>query len=270
MADELFNVIFRGEILPGFNATDVKARFGQLFKMEAARVEGFFSGKPVVLKPNCDRATADKFTAVLQQAGVKVEVRSTQAAASAQPTAPAPAQPVAQPRPVAATAPAAAPAPASPAPAARVAAAAVDPWSVAPVGRLVRPDELHAPEPVQVDISHISLFKRNPFSTDDEPPLEEDHSVPPPPLDLSGFSVGEPGEQLVPLQAFVPLDIDLSALTLDPPGTEVLSEAEREQFVPVTIDTSELDVAPAGGVLGQIAPPPAPPPPPTDHISVQK
>ena len=57
MADELFNVVFRGDIVSGHNLADVKARFAQLFKTDIAKVENFFAGRPVVLKANCDRAT---------------------------------------------------------------------------------------------------------------------------------------------------------------------------------------------------------------------
>lgn len=250
MSDELFNVIFRGDVLPGFLLADVKARFGQLFKMEAAKVEQFFSGRPVVLKANCDRATADKFKAVLTQAGALVEVRS------ASPAAPSPST--------------AAPSPPPPKPAAAAAVPPVDPWSVAPAGNLVRPGEIPQPAPVQVDTSHISLVKRNPFSTDPEPPLEPDHDVPPPPLDLSALSLAEAGEQLVPYQEFIPADIDLSELVLEPPGTAVLREDERQAFVPRDVDTSAMNLAAAGADLGEIPPPPAPPPPPTDHLSTQK
>lgn len=252
MADELFNVIFRGDVLPGHNLADVKVRFGQLFKMDAAKVDSFFTGRPTVLKPNCDRATGEKFKAVLEQAGAIVEVKS----ASPQVVTPAPAV-------------SSAAKPSEP----PVAAAAVpaNPWSLSPGGaNLLRPDEVVQPEPVKVDISQISLVKRNPFSTDAEEPLEADRSVPPPKLDLSGFNLAAVGEQLVPYEEFVPRELDLSELSIDAPGADVLREDERPIVVPVKVDTSGMDMAPPGDDLGQIKPPPAPPPPSTEHISVQK
>lgn len=253
MADELFNVIFRGDVLPGHNLVAVKARFGQLFKMDAAKVETFFTGKPMVLKPNCDRATGDKFKAVLEQAGVLVEIRSVNPETAAPPSAP----------PAPTEAPVVAPVSSGAAPS--------NPWSLSPGGsNLIRPDEVVQPEPVKVDISQISLVKRNPFSTDAEEPLEADRSVPPPNLDLSSLKIATAGEQLVPFEEFVPREIDLSELSLDAPGADVLREDEREVVVPVKVDISGMDIAPPGGDLGQIKPPPAPPAPSTEHISVQK
>jgi hypothetical protein len=273
MADELFNVVFRGDIVSGHNLADVKARFAQLFKTDIAKVENFFAGRPVVLKANCDRATGDKFRTVLEQAGAIVEIRPVAPAAAAPtPAAITPAPPAASaatakpaPQPVPQSAPAPRPAPAS------TPAASVDPWSLSPEGSdLLRPGEVAQPEAVKVDISHIALVKRNPFSTDAEEPLEADRSVPPPALDLSGLELGEVGETLVEFKEFVPRAIDLSELSLDAPGADVLREDERQVFVPANVDTSGMDIAPPGGDLGQIKPPPAPPAPSTDHISVNK
>ncbi len=277
MADELFNVVFRGDIVSGHNLADVKARFAQLFKTDIAKVENFFAGRPVVLKANCDRATGDKFRTVLEQAGAIVEIRPVAPPAAV--PAPAAAIPPAAAAPAASAAaakPAPPPVPQSAAPAPRptpasTPAAPVDPWSLSPEGSdLLRPGEVAQPEAVKVDISHIALVKRNPFSTDAEEPLEADRSVPPPALDLSGLELGEVGETLVEFKEFVPRAIDLSELSLDAPGADVLREDERRVFVPANVDTSGMDIAPPGGDLGQIKPPPAPPAPSTDHISVSK
>ena len=263
MADELFNVIFRGDTVAGHNLADVKARFAQLFKMDPAKVEGFFAGKPVVLKANCDRATGDKFKAALENAGAVVEVRSVA------PAVPVPAATVVVATPAPVTAPS--PPPSSQAAPRPVVAEPANSWSLAATGSdLVRANEINQPEPAQVDISKISLAKRNPFSTDAEEPLEAARHVSAPSLDLSNFKLGEVGEALVEFKEFVPRNIDLSELSLGAVGADVLSEDERQQFVPVNVDTSGMDIAPAGGDLGQIKPPPAPPAPSTDHLSVNK
>ncbi|MBK8288770.1 MAG: hypothetical protein IPK95_09165 [Cellvibrionales bacterium] len=230
-----------------------------------------------MLKANCDRATGDKFRTVLEQAGAIVEIRPVAPPAAV--PAPAAAIPPAAAAPAASAAaakPAPPPVPQSAAPAPRptpasTPAAPVDPWSLSPEGSdLLRPGEVAQPEAVKVDISHIALVKRNPFSTDAEEPLEADRSVPPPALDLSGLELGEVGETLVEFKEFVPRAIDLSELSLDAPGADVLREDERQVFVPANVDTSGMDIAPPGGDLGQIKPPPAPPAPSTDHISVSK
>lgn len=261
MADELFNVVFRGDILPGHNLADVKARFAQLFKMDAAKAEGFFSGKPLVLKANCDQATAAKFKAVLEQAGAMVEVRSAAAQAPAPTTAPAPpAKP--------ATAPIApAPAPSTSAPA----SAAPNPWSLSAAGsNLLKPEENKPVVAAEIDTSHLKVVKPKLFSDEPEEPLE-----PPRPevkinIDLSAYQLAATGETLGEELIFVPLDLDLSELVLDAVGADVLREEEKKVFVPANIDTSAMDVAPAGSDMGQVKQPPAPPAPSTEHISLQK
>jgi hypothetical protein len=274
MADELFNVVFRGEILPGHSLVDVKARFAQLFKMDAAKAEGFFGGKPLVLKANCDRATADKFKTVLEQAGALVEVRPA-AAQQVAPQAAAPARPAVAP----ASAPTASPAGVSPAPASTATPAATpaatsapqDPWSLSAAGaNLLRPNENKAPAPVEIDTSHLKIVKPKLFSSDPEEPLEPPRPVVQSNVNVSAYQLAAVGEDLVPQQAFVPRDIDLSQLSLDTVGADVLREDERQTFVPANIDTSGVDIAPAGSDMGQVKPPPAPPAPSTDHIALQR
>ncbi len=268
MADELFNVIFRGDIVPGQVLADVKARFAQLFKLDQAKVDAYFTGKPVVLKKDCDRATADKFKAALQQAGAVVDIKSAMAAS------PAPA-----PRPVSAASPApavsVAPSPSSvPSPAAVQAATSAvvaGTWSLSPRGSdLLKAGEIAEAAPVQVSIDHISVVKRNPFAADAEAPLEPDRNIEPPALDLSAYRLGSVGETLTELQEFVPLQLDLSALSLDAPGADLLREDEKMPVMAVDFDLGDISLAPVGGELGEIAKPVAPPPPATDHLSLEK
>ena len=265
MADELFNVVFRGDILPGHNLADVKARFAQLFKMDLAKAESFFSGKPLALKANCDRATADKFKTVLEQAGAAVEIR----AAAAQTLAPQTAAPAPQ------TASAPAPKPAAPAATAPASVATStapqDPWSLSAAGsNLLRPGETQAPPPVTVDISHLKIVKPKLFSDEPEEPLEPPRPVVQSQINLSSYQLAAAGEDLVPQEPFVPRDIDLSELSLDAVGADVLREDERQKFVPANIDTGGVDIAPAGSDMGQVKPPEAPPAPSTEHITLQK
>ncbi len=257
MADELFNVVFRGDILSGHNLGDVKARFAQLFKMDAAKAEGFFSGKPLVLKANCDQATAAKFKAVLEQAGAQVEIRSAS-------TAQAPA-------PVAAAAPAAAQTPTATAPATTASSSAQNPWSLSAAGsNLLKPEENKTVAPAEIDTSHLKVIRPKLFSDDPVEPLE-----PPRPevkihVDLSAYQLADTGETLGEQVDFVPLELDLSELVLDAVGADVLREEEKTVFVPANIDTSSMDIAPTGSDMGQIKQPDAPPAPSTDHISLQK
>lgn len=255
MAEELFNLIFRGDLVAGFSLADVKAGFAQLFRLDPTRVDPYFLGKPTILKKDCDRATADKFQLAMQRIGAVLEVRPVAAVA-----------PAATPAATVST-----PAAAAPVQSAVAAAPAGNPWSLAAQGsNLIRHDEIARPAPVQVDISKISLVKRNPFALDEEEPLEPARHVEAPRLDLSGLTLGKPGESLAEYQEFVPRQLDLSELSLAAVGADVLRPEERVAVAPVQVDTSELNLAAAGGDLGQIPPPPAPPAPSTEHLSVQK
>lgn len=75
MAEPLFDIVFRGDIVLGHGIADVKARLGQLFKIDAAKVEVLFAGGAVPLKRNVDQATAEKYKTVLTKAGAQVQIR---------------------------------------------------------------------------------------------------------------------------------------------------------------------------------------------------
>lgn len=85
-----FNLRFWGEILPGRDPAQVKARFAKLFGIEdPVRLERFFSGDDVILRRNLDRKTAAEYFAKLRKLGVEAELvkvapeASRQAAAAA-------------------------------------------------------------------------------------------------------------------------------------------------------------------------------------------
>lgn len=78
MPKPLFDVVFRGDLLPGQQLPEVKERLAGLFKTDLARVEPLFSGAVVTLKRNLDAVTAEKYQAVLRAAGAAVELRAQQ------------------------------------------------------------------------------------------------------------------------------------------------------------------------------------------------
>ncbi len=69
-----FNVLFTGEILPDQDLDSVKKNFAALFKMDADTTEAYFTGKPVFIKKQVDRTTADKIASTLEKAGAKARV----------------------------------------------------------------------------------------------------------------------------------------------------------------------------------------------------
>lgn len=169
MSDARFNLVFNGELVAGASPDAVKQNLAKLFKLDPARVEAMFSGKPVVLKKDADQATAMKFRAVLRQAGAQVRMEPVGAveevsAAPAPPVEPAAREPAA---------PVTAPAPAQPAAAPAAASAAAGDmdmvgtirtggtgfsgeFDVAPPGTDIA-DKVDGPAPMVPDVSGISL-----------------------------------------------------------------------------------------------------------------
>jgi len=69
-----YEIVFFGELQPGFNEGQVCANLCQLFKADEARIKPLFSGRRTVLKKGLDLATAEKYRAALERAGAWVEL----------------------------------------------------------------------------------------------------------------------------------------------------------------------------------------------------
>lgn len=286
---DLYSIVFRGDILPGHQLVEVRQRMAQLFKLDDAKLAAVFSGKPVVLKKDCDLATAEKMKAVLNKAGADVEIKSgsptTAPLAPSSPPKPA-ATPVAAPRPAPAAAavvppppsrPAVAPAAATPAPAAQpaaaprpVAPAAAGGLKVAGVGQLITEAERAAMRkpPVQVKTDHISLEKRaSSFMAADEKPAPARR----PEIKAPDFGIAALGGDLLKedeKRVFEELKLDLSGIQLAEVGADMLSPEDRIPLPVMEVAELKVDLAPAGSDMGQIKQAPPPPPPKTDHIKL--
>ena len=279
---DLFNVVFRGDILPGQNLVEVKQRVGQLFKLDDAKLAAVFSGKPVVLKKDCDLATAEKIKAALTKAGAESEIKSSaaMAAAPAKPAAPtaAVAKPAAAPvvaakpvtpvAPVAATKPVAMPT-AAPAATPAVASNAAG-LKVAPVGQVLTDAERAAMRkpPVQVKTDHISLEKRaSAFGAADEKPAAQKR----PEIQAPNFGVAAAGADLLKPEekrVFEEHNIDLSAFKLAEVGADMLPEDQKIPLPVMEIEELSVDLAPVGADMGEVKKAPPPPPPKIDHIKL--
>ncbi|MDH5517777.1 MAG: hypothetical protein OEY36_08150 [Gammaproteobacteria bacterium] len=89
-----FEVVFKGEIIDGFDTAETRQKIGKLFNADEAKINRLFSGNNVVIKKNLDQATANKYITAFKNAGAIAVVRN--AAAESQPTeTPATAKPVA-------------------------------------------------------------------------------------------------------------------------------------------------------------------------------
>lgn len=70
----LFEIVFSGEVLPGFASEQVKSNLARLFQADESRVATLFSGRRLVLKSNLDAGAAEKYRATLERAGAVAQV----------------------------------------------------------------------------------------------------------------------------------------------------------------------------------------------------
>ncbi len=90
--ESTFDIVFTGEILEGFVLLEVKQKAAQLFKMDEQKVAALFQSKPVTLKKNLAPDAAKKYQKVLSQIGMAVvaQPQNTEVKGAA---APSPSQP---------------------------------------------------------------------------------------------------------------------------------------------------------------------------------
>ena len=103
MGEKRFRVMFRGELAPGSEPGEVKAKLAGLFKTDVSKIERLFCGKPVVIKKDLDEPTAEKYRGALEKCGAIALVQEMPEEAQAVPAPrPAPVPRPAAPKPAAA------------------------------------------------------------------------------------------------------------------------------------------------------------------------
>lgn len=89
------DVFFRGDIVAGQKAIDVRERLQKLFKASDEQLQRMFSGRPIAIRRGLDSATAKQYRDTLFKAGALVELKPAEAApesTGARPTAESSAQ----------------------------------------------------------------------------------------------------------------------------------------------------------------------------------
>ena len=125
MNEPRYDVFFRGDIAPGQRLHEVRDRLRQMFRIDDARLNTLFSGRPMAIRRDLGIDEAERYRAALREAGALVELRPLMV-----PDVPA-AGPLAH---------------------------ATDDWSLAPVGaEVLRPEERIPVIPVSVDISGLEV-----------------------------------------------------------------------------------------------------------------
>ena len=71
---ETFDVLFRGEILPGSDMKATREQVAKSFKLDGAALDRLFSGSVISLKRNIDRETAERIFQRLYSAGAMAKI----------------------------------------------------------------------------------------------------------------------------------------------------------------------------------------------------
>jgi hypothetical protein len=231
MADQLFDVVFRGDIVSGHNINDVKSRLAQLFKVDAAKIEALFTGGAIPLKRNLDQSTAEKYKATLTKAGAQVQIRPV-----AEAVKPHRASVPVQERSAAMNA-------SSTAPSRPTTISETADFSIAPAGsNLLNAEESSRPDAFDVDVSGISL---RPMEGDLLDPSEK-KKMDAADIDTTAYELADVGADLLegfrsetlPLPEVEP-DFDLAEA-----GAQLLDSVYRKQAATLQVDTSHLKVLP--------------------------
>ena len=74
MAEQLYRVIFEGEILEGSQVQEVKRALAKLYNKREDQVEHYFSGKRLTVKKDVDYDTAMKYVKAFERAGAVCRV----------------------------------------------------------------------------------------------------------------------------------------------------------------------------------------------------
>ncbi len=69
MPDDSYQIIFSGDIIEGRERSDVKRKLQSILKLDGKGIERLFTGKPVVIRKNVPRETAEKFAGAFEKAG---------------------------------------------------------------------------------------------------------------------------------------------------------------------------------------------------------
>lgn len=252
----LYDIIFRGDIMPGHQLPNVKAKLAQLFKADEQKINALFAGAAVPLKKNLEKVSAEKYQAVLRQAGADVQIAPA-GKVTAKPVRVRAAQPrVSSERQISTAEVAAKPmtmqerlaqqqgevdkVEAEKA-AAKVSSESAPTFTLAPVGAdLLESSEKTAEPVVNIDVSQLGLKPQGGNLVDSAELEHEDPVV----VELQDYGLSELGDDLV-------------------------RDDEREVAEAVAVNLLDVDLAPTGSELGQIQKEPPPPPPDTSAIRLE-
>lgn len=247
---ELFDIVFRGDILPKQQLSQVKQRMAQLFKVDLNKVNSLFTGGAVVLKRNLDRATAEKYVTVLNKAGADVQIRKVE---------PKPTQKTGGAKQAASvTAPANKP---------KTLQERLGSQETAAPNTKEHTHKVSATLPSGTGDTAISLADAGSdvLRPDERAPVVTSH------VDVSQLSIRPAEGTLLDADEYrnVPdMDVDLSALELGELGSDLLRDTEKKTVPNRHFDLSGIDLSAPGSDLGAMKKQDPPQPPDTSHLHI--
>lgn len=224
---ERYQILYRGERLEGVSEMQLRRGLAQLFKADDVLLDKLLSGRPQLLKRDCDRETASRYREAMARVGAvailqPMQPQAVHTGASAELSLTEAGTPVLRPEERGK--------PAEP-------SVRIPELDVAAAG--TRLTDAPEPAPPPPDTSQLSVVDAG----------ENIPTLPgPPPAEIpdSGLSLTPEGTDFSDCrapEAGAP-QLDLSALSLAPEGEPVLTEAQRRTQAPPAPDTTHLSLAP--------------------------
>lgn len=236
MSESLYELAFSGRLVDGVSLETAKGNVVKLFKASAAQVDKMFAGKRVVIRNKLDKATADKYVAVMRKNGLVCQADLMGGKA-------APVQPAAN-----ATSAVSKPA-VSPSTEPAQAAAELTSTNARSAGQsgaaiaktpeelrvLPLPSNFAAPESGEPHEAGINLAGEEVDGILQQSRLD---------LDPEGVRLSEHHE------VEAPVFTELESISLAPTGSDLVDP--KEEVPPIVPDVSSISIAPAGSDMGQL------------------
>lgn len=250
MDQELFDLVFSGELVPGFELAQVKKNIQSLFRIDETKTDVLFSGKAISLKKGLNSDTVNKYRVAMKKAGARVNIVLCKAV------------PVAAQAPVAST-------PTAPGNLQTQSPSGTEVESSGGFSTsLGAQPEVALEARAVIDAPDFGVAEMG----GDLLRAEEKEEFIEADIDVSQLSVSaQEGNLVESSELFHPDDVDVSIPDLDvaPAGSDVLKPEERKEVEPVVVDISQLSVAEVGGRLSEEKPE-APAAPDVGHITLEK
>jgi len=234
MAEQQYDLFFRGELVDGFYVDFVKADIQSLFKADQAYVDKLFSGQEQAIKTKADKATAIKFQQAFKKAGAKLIVRAHGAPA-----------PISKPATTS-----------KPAPIHEVKSASVNETTAqASQKQVISAEQFTTTTEATANENSPDLIESH------QPDIHAPDSIP-------SWDLGAPGAQIGEESQFIPANVDTSALSVAETGADLIANKGFEEPAPI-INVDALSLAAAGSDLEVLDDKPAPVIVDISHLSVE-